>query len=282
MKKYSTEERGAALKKLPRPASYFVGSKALFRVYQGLKSKFELTDQQGARMVEICNLTLIGLEDSHAIEANIHQMMPELANSVAKELALDIQDRVLKEAERHVREEIFEQEAFVFNEMGLTPEEEAARQRQFTIDAMEDDDPELLKILEEEKATRDKVQAEQDEELAKALLEAKTPRTKSALTKEADAISAPTTAPSTTESNPTSIPEPALAISTQKLSTPTTQQTGVSEVEAVLARPSVAAIPVSTPIATVISTEQKQERPQPIAPTIGKSDPYREPVDEPL
>lgn len=271
MKNYSPEERAAAIKKLPRPASYFVGSKRLYEIYKGIGNKLNLTQKQFMLMAEIAGVTLIGLEPESALEANIHYVMPELPNATAKELVLDIQDRVLKESQRRVKEEVFEQDAFVPAEMGLTPEQELERQRQFTIDAMDDDDPELLKLMEEEKAAKAKREAEEAGELEQAVVEAQKPRPRALAASEASLASAEASA-STTEDAPISVAETTTAIAAQKLAAPTSQQASDSQIDSVLARPSVGSITLpATP-------ENTSARTAPIPP-LSKTDPYREPVN---
>lgn len=271
MKNYSPEERAAAIKKLPRPASYFAGSKRLYEIYKGIEKKLNLSHQQFMIMAEIAGVTLIGLESESALEANIHFLMPELPNAVAKELALDIQDRVLKESQRRVKEEIFEQDTFVPTEMGLTPEQETERQRELRIDAMDDDDPELLKLIELEKAERAKREADEAGELEQAKVEARKPRPQ-----PLDASEATLEPTSATADSPISASEtPNIAV--QKLAAPTMQQASNTQVDSVLARPSVASIPVPPPTTTapVAQPERKTSAPTPLS----KSDPYREPID---
>lgn len=269
MKNYSTEERAVAIKKLPRPISYFAGSKRLYEIYKGIERKLNLTHSQFMKMAEVAGVTLIGLEPESALEANIHFLIPELSNSVTKELVLDIQDRILKEAQRRAKEEIFEQDSFVPSEMGLTPEQELERQRQFAVDAMDDDDPELLKLIEQEKAEAEKRAAEEAGELEQALVEAQKPRPKALEAKE----KALEVAEEATGDSPISVPEiPAPGIAAQKLSAPTVQQTSASQVDSVLARPGVASISSSAATGNAAA-------PSAPLPPLSKTDPYREPVD---
>jgi hypothetical protein len=272
MKNYSPEERATAIKKLPRPASYFVGSKRLYEIYKGIGRKLNLTQRQFMLMAEIAGVTLIGLEPESALEANIHYLMPELSNATAKELVLDIQDRVLKESQRRVKEEVFEQDSFVPTEMGLTPEQELERQREFTIDAMDDDDPELLKLIEEEKAAREKREAEEAKELEQALVESQKPRPQALSASEASLGFAEAEATRVADS-PISAPNPIPTIATQKLAVPTAQQANDTQVDSVLGRPSVAAISLPT------TPETALERKATSLPPLTKTDPYREPVN---
>ncbi len=108
MKTHTREEKEEAKKKLPKPISSFVGSESLSNIYLGIMGKLKLNMRQLMVMCEISNLILMGLEDEHSTEANLHQYLPELSNADMRELVADLNDRVFKEAQRRLRENIVE------------------------------------------------------------------------------------------------------------------------------------------------------------------------------
>lgn len=108
MRKYTQEERERAREKLPEPIARFLGSETLTNIYLGINEKLKLNLRQLMVVSEITNVTLLGLEEEHALETNLHQFMPELSNADMRELVADINDRVFKEAERRLRENILE------------------------------------------------------------------------------------------------------------------------------------------------------------------------------
>jgi hypothetical protein len=108
MKTYTVQEREDAKGRLPAPIADFVGSESLTNIYLGIRTKLKLNLRQLVIMTEIANLTLLGLEPEHALETNLHQYLPELSNADTKELAADLNDRVFKEAQRRLRENVTE------------------------------------------------------------------------------------------------------------------------------------------------------------------------------
>ena len=122
MKIYTRQEKEEAKKKLPKPIYDFLGSPALAGLYTGIKDKLKLDLRQLMMFSEIVNTTLIGLEPQSALETNLHQLLPELSNEVTRELATDINDRIFKEAQRRLRENITNLEP-AWNEEELGPKE---------------------------------------------------------------------------------------------------------------------------------------------------------------
>lgn len=108
MKKYTAEEKAEARKSLPKPLAGFIGSQILTALYFGIKDKLKLNWSQVVDMCEVANVTLLGLEPEHALETNLHQYMPELSNADMRELVADLNDRVFKEAQRRLRENVIE------------------------------------------------------------------------------------------------------------------------------------------------------------------------------
>lgn len=106
MKKYTQTERAEAKQKLPKPLQDFLGSRSLTDLYVGLMKKHKLTLYEVMGISEIANNTLLGLEPESALDHTIHQEMPELSNEKTRELVADINDRIFKEAQRRIRENI--------------------------------------------------------------------------------------------------------------------------------------------------------------------------------
>lgn len=163
MKKYTREEQVAALKKLPKPTVAFLGSPTLMKIYDGIEQKLKLATEQGMGVALIANLTLMGLEDEHAVETNIHQLMPELSSVATRELAMDLQDRVFKEAARRVEKNIEDPNAII--PTPPAPEEEIRLEREAVLDAKKDDDPEILRLAAEDAKKEAELRAKQDAEL---------------------------------------------------------------------------------------------------------------------
>ena len=69
-----TEE---AKKKLPKPILDFLRAPELTTLYVGIKDKLKMNLRQLMAFAEIVNVTLMGLEEEHALETNLHQWLPE-------------------------------------------------------------------------------------------------------------------------------------------------------------------------------------------------------------
>lgn len=108
MREYTPEERREARTRLPAPIADFLGSNALNVIYIGIRDKLRLNLQQLMIVSDIANVTLLGLEPEHALEANLHQYLSEMSNADMRELVADLNDRVFKEAQRRLRENVLE------------------------------------------------------------------------------------------------------------------------------------------------------------------------------
>lgn len=145
MKQHTAQERQQARVKLPKPVSDFLGSDALLQIYLGVIAKQRLNFNQGGRMTDIVNATLLGLEPISAIETNLHQDLPELSNAAMRELVDDLNDRVFKEANRRLQENIIEPEPeWDREEFGEKPGERGA-------DAALPSDEDIERLAEKEK-----------------------------------------------------------------------------------------------------------------------------------
>jgi len=110
MKPYTREEKEAATAAVPPPIRTFLRSFSLARLTGGIIEKHKMNFRQGGEIVNLIGVTLLGLEPASAFETNLHQALPELSNPIMRELVDDINDRVFKEAQRRLRENIFEPE----------------------------------------------------------------------------------------------------------------------------------------------------------------------------
>jgi len=110
MKTYSKDEIRVALETVPPPIRSFIESKTLTNLILGISAKHEMNYRQAGVVVDIVTATLIGLEPSTAFETNLHQHLPKLSNPVTRELVADINDRIFKEAQRRLQENILEPE----------------------------------------------------------------------------------------------------------------------------------------------------------------------------
>jgi len=108
MRTYGIKEKEGAKEKLPESIRSFLNSEVLPKIYIGIKDKLKLNLRQLMLFAEVANVTLMGLEPEHALETNLHQYLPELSNAEMRELAADINDRVFKEAQRRLRENVVE------------------------------------------------------------------------------------------------------------------------------------------------------------------------------
>jgi hypothetical protein len=106
MKNYTRQQKDEAKAKLPKPIADFLGSSELVGLYDGIRKKMKLNLQQVMVFVEVVNSTLMGLEEEHALETNLHQWLPELSNADTRELAADVNDRIFKEARRRLEQRI--------------------------------------------------------------------------------------------------------------------------------------------------------------------------------
>ena len=106
MKEFTDSEKTAALGSIPIPTRDFLKSQDLTRIYLGLKKKHALDLRQLMVLSEITYNTLLGLEKETNLETNMHQWLHELSNEKTRELVLDINDRIFKEANRRLRENI--------------------------------------------------------------------------------------------------------------------------------------------------------------------------------
>lgn len=265
MRKYSLKEKDAAMERLPQPVRDFLGSLTLTGIYEGLATKLGLSFKQSLLMGEIANVTLMKLEDEHALETNIHQMMPELSNTAARELAADLEDRVFREATRRIRENVLEPNPLLKDALeGLTSEEIAERKRRDAIDAMEDNDPELQKLLEvQEKLQEERKKAEEAEleEARKKATEATVTAAPSALSTENATLTNPETPAPAVPVPPSPSPQTP-SIAQTKLGVPTTTK------------------PVESSVPQTLSSgTPERSQPPALQKRVDGIDPYREPLD---
>jgi hypothetical protein len=122
MKIYTREQKEEAKKKLPKPILDFLKAPELVTLYVGIKDKLKLNLRQMMAFAEIVNVTLMGLEEEHAFETNLHQWLPELSNTDTRELAADINDRIFKEAARRLEQHIVASDP-AWDEEDLGPKE---------------------------------------------------------------------------------------------------------------------------------------------------------------
>ncbi len=165
MKTYTADERISARKKLPKPVSDFLVSTAITEVYMGIMQKHSLNLRQIGILSEIINITVEGLEPQSSVEANLHQALPELSNASMRELILDINDRVFKEATRRLKENITEPDTWDVATLGAKPSEEELHREALRRNQEEklDDDP---NIIATDEAELEKTVSEQQVELA--------------------------------------------------------------------------------------------------------------------
>lgn len=260
MRRYSLKEKNAALERLPQPVRDFLASLTLTGIYEGLATKLNLSFKQSLLMGDIANVTIMKLEDEHALETNIHQMMPELSNTQTRELAADLEDRVFREVARRIRENVLDPNPYIKDALeGLSPEEAADKRRRDSVDSMADDNPELLKLVE----MRAKMEEERQKEAAKELIGAQ---------KVAGETRVPPTIPSRIDTRNIGLSNPENQIAVAPL--PTTAST-----------PSIAQTKLGVPTKTT-SVEavlpQTLSAPTPPPPQKHRTDgidPYREPFN---
>lgn len=173
MKSFTREEKTEAKKKIPKPVLDFLLSPTLSDIYLGIQKKHGLDFRQLFLFCEIVNATLMNLEPQSALETNMHQAMHELSNEQARELVADINDRVFKEAQRRLRENILEPS--VWSEAITAPEPTNEEKKGFAelekIKNMEDGDPELEKLYREETLEEEIKRKKQLEEEGRAVKE---------------------------------------------------------------------------------------------------------------
>jgi len=165
MKTYSVEERTEAKKKLPRPVLDFLLSPTISNIYVGMQKKHNLDFRQLVLFCDVTNLTLMGLEPQSALETNLHQAMHELSNEGTRELVADTNDRVFKEAQRRLRENI--SEPSIWSEE-ITAPESPEQKAKFTelerVKNMEDDDSRLQELYKKDEKAELVRKAAEDEE----------------------------------------------------------------------------------------------------------------------
>lgn len=169
MKTYTQQEREQAMDALPVPVSDFLKSDTITNIYVGIGEKLNLNYRQVGLASQITNVTLLGLEPEHALETNIHQALPELSNTATRELVADINDRIFKEVQRRIKENIIEKKTEQSEyELSLKPTDEELKQYEIQ-EKVDSEHPveyeELLKLAEQEKAER---KAKEDAEEAEA------------------------------------------------------------------------------------------------------------------
>jgi hypothetical protein len=118
MNRRTQKEVQAALTKVPRPIADFVSSELIGNLIRGIRTKHKLNIMETGTISDIIAFTLVGLESESALETNLHQEMPELSSQVHRELATDINDRIFKEAQRRLHENIVEPEQWDEEELG--------------------------------------------------------------------------------------------------------------------------------------------------------------------
>src|SRR3989344_1298557 len=165
MKIYTAEERTEAQKKLPNPIVDFLLSSTLTNIYLGIQKKHRLDFRQLMLFCDIANLTLMGLEPQSALETNLHQVMHELPSEQTRELVADLNDRVFKEAQRRLRENVLEPS--VWSAEIITPEspeQKAAFAELERVKNMDDDDTRLEELYKKDAVAEQAKRAEEDEE----------------------------------------------------------------------------------------------------------------------
>src|SRR3989344_5230232 len=166
MKIYTAEERTEAQKKLPNPIVDFLLSSTLTNIYLGIQKKHRLDFRQLMLFCDIANLTLMGLEPQSALETNLHQVMHELPSEQTRELVADLNDRVFREAQRRLRENILEPSVWSedLRKPELSAEEKIARKEYERVENMDDDDPRLQELYKKDEEAEQVRRAKEDEE----------------------------------------------------------------------------------------------------------------------
>lgn len=289
MKTYSYTEVLQAREKIARPISDFIDSKAFQNIIDGFEVKFGFSVEQKTLSTSIIIATLVQLEPQSALETNIHQLLPELSNEKTTELAADIRDRAIKEADRRVKEGIidprFDWDEGIFGERP-TFEQLEARKKRFREEAQralppeevarlaeidfrkqqEEEDREEAEYAANQKAqgivplSEDEGESEEPplEEAPRTELAATIPRKTLGLSTDRERLSE--TFSTEAQIAPNLLP-PAVPIALQKLSIPSTVQEKLDEIPNSLAQ-------------TNISKISKADQAPPKA-----SDPYREPTE---
>jgi len=266
MKTYTQKEREQAMDTLPIPVSDFLKSNTITDIYVGIGEKLNLNYRQIGLASQITNATLLGLEPEHALETNIHQALPELSNTATRELVADINDRIFKEMQRRIKENIIEKKTEQSEyELSLKPTDEELRK--YEIQDKEDAEhpieyEKLLKLAEQEKVER---KAKEDAEEAEA--EKKRPTT------------TPVTPEETADLSPSSIVAEKLGLAPDVPTENGNKEMGMSasetQEEKIEEAPS-----NSIPTETTNPVPIKPQVVEPAKPAYkGGVDPYREPVE---
>lgn len=266
MKTYTQQEREQAMNALPVPVSDFLKSDTITNIYVGIGEKLNLNYRQIGLASQITNVTLLGLEPEHALETNIHQALPELSNTATRELVADINDRIFKEMQRRIKENIIEKKTEESEyELSLKPTNEELEQYEAQ-EKVDSEHPiayeELLKLAEKEKAERKaKEYAEEVEAEKKRLV----------------------TTPPTQEEGPDT---PSSSIVAEKLGLVTDVPIENKKTELSIATPEtqekkIGEVPAnSIPTETQTPVPVKLQASEPQKPAYkGGVDPYREPVE---
>lgn len=273
MKTYPPIEILKAREKAGRPITDFLDSDVITRILSGIETKLGLRGAQIGHLLEVVTATLLQLEPESALETNLHQRIPELSNEKTKELAADLRDRVLKEAERRVRENITDPR-FDWDESVLGPkptvDQLEERKKRFLEAAKLGLSAEEIRKRAEEDARKLQEQEEKEEAEYRAAQLAKgiTPLSEEEGGEESvdtPAQTAPAEETARIAAKPSSI-----SIATQKLAAPSARPVERAEVSAVRESPERPPVPTVPP-------PSAQPSAQPTPPR--KADLYREPID---
>ncbi len=103
MKTYLTEEKSAAKNKLPAPLSQFLDSPDLAKIYADIEKKFRLNLRQIAALIEIIELTLVGLEPESNFPNNARATLPEFSSTQLEGIIENVDERIFFDAKRRLQ-----------------------------------------------------------------------------------------------------------------------------------------------------------------------------------
>ena len=281
MKIYAPIDILHAREKTARPISDFIDSQNWQNIMDGIMTKFGFSGEQKMLIDLILVSTLTQLEPTSALETNIHQLLPELSNEKTRELVADIRDRVIREADRRVAENIINSK-FDWYEAVLgekpTVDQLEARKKRFREETERGLSVEEIRRLAEEDARKQQEQEEREEAEYAAALKA---QGKVPLSDEDGED-----APETLDPAPTLSLAQSVAIQTaeEKMKTPEAAAVdgirSVSIAQSKLRAPS-AAVPVETTSALPLAEAAAAPKPATLTPPpapkrVDGIDPYRE------
>jgi len=104
MKTYTPEEKSAAKNSLPAPVSQFIDSPDLAETYADIEKKFRLNLRQTGALIEVIEVTLMGLEPQFNFPNNARGALQEVSNAELAEIIDHVNERVFSEAKRRLQE----------------------------------------------------------------------------------------------------------------------------------------------------------------------------------